>query len=362
MTTRSVILNPPRRMKDLSRDSSLYHAVKQNVCFRIALGITLLIPCLLSPADAKPSRPAPIAVCEESEYFFGAVPNTETISHDFILTNDGVSPLHISAVRTDCGCVLARLDNDTLAPGESVTLKAKFGLKGRSGKQMRRIIIESNDPEQPRLVLALVGEALAQMEIVPDRIYWGNIHLAAVAEKSCEIRFSEGDESYINSVIAPDPAFVTELISVKPRRVYKLVIRTVPPLRPGSFQSTVRLLTDHPRFKILEIPMQGRIVGDIYTIPGEMIIASSDKRKNSRSLLVCSGLKKKFKLLKVELPAPEMKSNIRSLAMGGGWRIDLRDFTPSQDLDGANIVIFTDSETMPVLNVPIRTTGTDDLP
>lgn len=310
--------------------------------------------------NAKPFRPVPIIVCDESECFFGVVPNTEIISHDFILTNEGVSPLHVSAVRPDCGCVLTRLGDDTLAPGESAVLKVKFDLKGRSGQQMRRIIIESNDPIRPRFVLALIGEALAPVEILPDRIYWGNIHIAALVEKSCEIRFSEGDESYITSVVSPDPAFAAELISVKPRRVYKAVIRTVPPLRPGSFQSTLRLLTDHPRFQILEIPMQGRIVGDIFTIPEEIIIESSDCRPVTRPLLVCSGLKKKFKLLRVELPAPEMKSNIRSLAMGGGWRIDLHNVIPSQDLDGASIVIFTDSETMPTLTVPIRVTDVDD--
>jgi len=310
--------------------------------------------CFLLPSEAKSLRPAPAIVCEEGEYFFGAATNTETIRHDFILWNEGLSPLHISAVRSDCGCMLTRLGEDTLAPGESATLNVKFDLKGRAGQQFRRIIVESNDPSQPRLVLTLAGEAIAPVEIIPDRIYWGNVHTSALVEKSCEIRFSEGDQSYINAVVPPDAAFDAELISVKPRRVYKVVVRTKPPLRPGSFQSALRLLTDHNRFKTLEVPMQGRIVGDIFAIPEEMVIESSTGRPLNRPLLVCSGLKKKFKILRVELPAPEMQSHIRALAMGGGWRIDLRNIMPSKNLDGKNIVIFTDSDTMPSLSVPIR--------
>ncbi|MDO9541466.1 MAG: DUF1573 domain-containing protein [Kiritimatiellia bacterium] len=324
----------------------------------------LILSAICTIADAKPPRLAPNIVCNETEFFFGSAPNTETISHDFIILNEGESPLHVSAVRADCGCVAARLGNNTLAPGKSAALKVKFDLKGRSGKQIRRIIVESNDQAQPRLVLVLIGEAIAPLEIVPDQLYWGNIHLNASVEKSCEIRFADGDESYINSIASSNPAFVAELLTVKPRRVYKVIVRSIPPLCPGSFQSTLRLPTDHPRFKTLEIPMQGRIVDDIYAIPEEIIIASPEKNKNeckiSRALLVYSGLKKKFKILRVELPAPEMKSNIRSLAAGVGWRIDLRNIIPSRILDGASILIFTDSEAIPTLKVPIRVADPDD--
>lgn len=311
--------------------------------------------CLLPPSDAKPARPAPAAVCDESEYFFGAAHNTEIISHDFILLNEGLSPLHISAVRTDCGCVLARLADDTLDPGESVALNVKFDLKRRSGQQIRRIIVESNDPDQPRFVLTLAGEALAPLEIAPDRIYWGNIHTAAAVEKSCEIRFSEGDESYINSVLSPDPSFAAELISIKPRRLYKVVVRTVPPLRPGKFETNVRLETDHPRFKTIEIPMQGRVVGYIYAIPDEINVESKDGRPVSRTVLVYSGVKTRFNIVRVEPPSPEIETSIRKMSLGQGYRIDLRNINPSRELDGKTLVITTDCGQMPTISVPLKT-------
>lgn len=321
------------------------------------LGFSLLFPIAV---EAQMARPAPMIICDESEYFFGSVTNTETVEHEFIISNEGGAPLFISAARVDCGCVLTRLADKALAPGDRTKLGVKFNLKDRSGSQARRIIVESNDPAQPRLLLYLVGEAIAPMEIKPDRIYWGNIHTAAAAEKSCEIRFHENDESYINSIIPPDPSFAAELITLKPRRIYKVIIRTVPPLRPGSFETALRLLTDHPRFRTLEIPMQGRVVADIFAIPDELVLNPSEKGRNSRALLIYSGLKKKFKILKVELPVPEIKATIRSMATGGGYRLDLRNLTPSPDLDGTSIVIFTDSETMPVLTVPISVSNADD--
>lgn len=313
-----------------------------------------VLPVLCAIADVKPFRPAPDIVCDEPEFFFGSATNTETITHEFILSNEGTCPLFIRKVRADCGCVATRLANDTLAPGESTALKVKFDLKGRSGRQVRRIIIESNDRNQPRLVLMLAGEAIAPLEIIPDQIYWGNIHVSTPAEKSCEIRFSEGDESYINSVVPPLPCFAAELITIKPRRHYKITVRTMPPLKEGLLQSSLKVITDHPRFQTIEIPMQGRFVGDIYAIPGEIVVKSTDGRPVARTLLIYSGLKKKFKLLRVDLPRPDMETRIRPMARVNGYRVELRNIIPSRELDGTNIVIVTDCDTMPILTVPFR--------
>jgi hypothetical protein len=315
---------------------------------------SFLAPLRLSTA-AGAARPAPVIVCDECECFFGAVPNTEVIRHEFILANEGAAPLHIPAVRTDCGCVAARVDDDTLAPGEHTALRVIFKLKGRSGPQMRRIIVESNDPKAAQLVLALIGEALAPLEIKPGRIAWGIVHEAARVEKSCEIRFAEGDETYITAVAPEDPSFAAEFVSLKPRRVYRITVRTAPPLRPGSFQSTLRALTDHPRFKIIEIPMQGRVVGDIYAVPGEIVIPSRKRGTDAFSLMVYSGQEKKFKLLRAEPPAPEIKTTLRPMAGNRAWRIDIDNIMPSDKLNGTDLVIFTDSDATPVLKVPIRT-------
>ena len=299
-------------------------------------------------------RSDPDIVCDEPEFFFGQATNTLTITHEFILSNEGSFPLFIRAVRTDCGCVASKLANDTLAPGESAALKVKFDLKGRSGRQVRRIIIESNDRNQPRLILMLAGEAIAPLEIIPDQIYWGNIHVSAPVEKSCEIKFSEGDESYINSVVPPMPCFAAELITIKPRRHYKIIVRTLPPLKEGLLQSSLKVITDHPRFRTIEIPMQGRFVGDIYAIPGEIAVKSPDGRPVSRTLLVYSGLKKKFKLLRVDLPHPDIEARIRPMVIANGYRVELRNIIPSRELNATNIVIVTDCETTPTLTVPFR--------
>lgn len=309
------------------------------------------LPIICANADVKPFRPAPEIVCVENEFFFGAVSNTETIIHEFAISNEGVAPLNIATVRTDCGCVLASPRKNELEPGESTALKVNFDLKGRSGSQFRRITIKSNDPQQPLFTLALIGVALAPLEIIPERIYWGNLRAAAVVEKSCDIKFSEGEQSYITAAVAPTNVFAAEVITIIPRRHYRIKIRSGPPAAAGSFQLPLRLLTDHPRFRTIEIPMQGRWVGDIYAIP-EAIPVPRAGGPGNRALLVYSGLTEKFKITGLELPRPEMEAGIHPMRTANGYRIDLRNITPADGLNGKNIVILTDCATMPELRVP----------
>jgi len=311
----------------------------------------------LPQAVARTSGDAPELICSEHEFFFGQATNDKTITREFVISNEGTAPLRISSVRTDCGCVLASPRQNKLEPGESTVLKASFNLKGRSGPQARRITVISNDPLQPRLTLSLIGEAIAPLEINSERIYWGNIYCKAPAERSCEIKFTEAEQSYITGIAVTTNIFTAEVLTVVPRRRYKIIIRTVPPLPIGPLQAKLLLTTDHPRFKTIEIPMQGRITGDLYAIPAEIVINAGDRKPLNRSFLVYSGLKEQFRIMSVEPPQPAIKANIRSMSAANGHRIDLRNIAPTEDLNGKNIIVRTDCASMPVLIVPIRCTA-----
>ncbi|MBI2438128.1 MAG: DUF1573 domain-containing protein, partial [Lentisphaerae bacterium] len=59
------------------------------VCFGLVTG----------PARAEG---LPLLVCNEPEYHFGALSNTNEVPHTFVLANEGDAPLTISRVHPDC--------------------------------------------------------------------------------------------------------------------------------------------------------------------------------------------------------------------------------------------------------------------
>ena len=100
---------------------------------------------------------APRILIDEEVYDFKECISGDEIKHDFRITNIGKSNLIIRKVKTSCGCTTSKLDKDTLAPGESTLVKAIFRTGGKKGYQPKDIYLISNDPEQPKSTMKIVG-------------------------------------------------------------------------------------------------------------------------------------------------------------------------------------------------------------
>jgi hypothetical protein len=88
---------------------------------------------------------------------FGERRPDETIEHTFVLANTGWEPLEIREVQSSCGCMTAKVSLLHLAPGERVAVPISIALKGSQGKIQKTILVRSNDPKQPNLVLTVTG-------------------------------------------------------------------------------------------------------------------------------------------------------------------------------------------------------------
>lgn len=320
----------------------------------------LLFICggLFAGSVAAYGRDLPSLICDEPEYCFGTLGNTNEVRHFFTLVNEGEVPLNIFKVRSDCGCMLVRLEDNKIYPGEQITVQARLVLKGRSGRQHKRISIESNDPDEPRLTLSLIGEAVAEAKVEPDRIYWGNLRADAAESKTVEIDFHESMPGRITGVGVTSSAFDVDVETNKPGSSYRVRIRPIPPLALGRFTTDVWVATDSPRYPRITIPMMGRVVSDIYVVPDELVLApqaigSSTNEPAVRLLLVQSSLRKSFNILKVEPPMTNMKVRVRS-TLSRGYRVELKNIIFDPDLDGKYLTIATDCETVPTLKIPFR--------
>ena len=102
----------------------------------------------------------PKLVTQQNEHDFGDIKQGEKVSHIFVLTNSGDDLLEITNVKASCGCTAARPEKNELAPGESTNLNVTFNSAGRFGKQKKLIRIESNDPDNPQVIVTIKGNVI----------------------------------------------------------------------------------------------------------------------------------------------------------------------------------------------------------
>lgn len=121
--------------------------------------VVALWACGLSTGTALAVEPgpAPRLVCEEPAWRFGCVTNVTKLSHAFTLKNEGTAPLTILRVRACCGASYA-LSRTELPPGSNAVLRIDLSLASRTGRIMKSVYVQSNDPAQRIMALLLAGE------------------------------------------------------------------------------------------------------------------------------------------------------------------------------------------------------------
>jgi hypothetical protein len=127
----------------------------KKVVFLVIVSFSLNFAQLLSPKVAV----------QQSNFDFGTISQGKSITHEFVITNNGGDLLRIDRVRATCGCTAAEPQKKELAPGESTKIKVDFNSTGRLGKQNREVFVYTNDPEKPEIKLTLTGNVLEEAAV-----------------------------------------------------------------------------------------------------------------------------------------------------------------------------------------------------
>lgn len=87
----------------------------------------------------------PVLTVKSPVYDFGNINEGDgPVSHNFIITNTGDSPLIVVSATTSCGCTTPEIPKEPIKPGASAKLKVTFDPLGRPGEFEKSIRIKSN--------------------------------------------------------------------------------------------------------------------------------------------------------------------------------------------------------------------------
>ena len=202
---------------------------------------------------------APQAVVPETAFDFGKISEDRPLTHTFVINNTGTSPLHIEDVDPDCACTVPKYDKSIPPGGQgSITLTIKpFSVIHKFKKETK---VRLNDPDQPRLVLTMTGEAIPFIEITPSHIV--RLRGARGDDIRGQVRFKSNlltpfeIKDYRTNI--PDKIAVTLKPEV-PGKVYVLEVRPKGQVS-GPFAGVIELFTnskERPRLIV-------RVFGEIY--------------------------------------------------------------------------------------------------
>ncbi len=99
----------------------------------------------------------PHIVFDHYNHDFGHLKRGKVLYHTFIISNDGGEPLQLTNVQTPKEIEVLDSPRQAILPGEKTILRFKINTRGKVGVQHQTILVNSNDPENPLVILGLHG-------------------------------------------------------------------------------------------------------------------------------------------------------------------------------------------------------------
>ena len=141
----------------------------------------------------------------QTVYDFGPTSQVAAVSGVFKYKNIGDGILKLEPPKPSCGCTVAELKPDTLAPGESGELPFTLHLGQVKAQFDKRITVKSNDPLTPEVSLTIKVDFTPLYEVSP-------MTLAPI------LAFGENATSQFANIVRTDgkPLQIVKLLASKP--------------------------------------------------------------------------------------------------------------------------------------------------
>jgi hypothetical protein len=292
---------------------------------------------------------------EEPTADFGSVEQGTPVTHVFHLKNTGDTPLHISSVKSSCGCTAAVVSESDVQPADEARVLATLDTGRVAGRTTKVLSVYSDDPQVPVAALTLTGDVLADLVLSPNPVYLGRLRRGETVTREVVIRRGRpGGTAVVRAVGGELGGLQSRLESVPDgSQVLSIALDAGVPL--GRFSRELRLETTSPRQPVIVLPVFGSIEGDVVVLPSQLSfgIARAGASPERRLLIRNRGLRP---LTVRRIAVPEsFDYSLRTLEDGLEYQLsvrlrdDVRPGTVSGELE-----IFTDHPTEQRVVVPLH--------
>ena len=341
----------------MKRQSSLALVAILALCLVASPGL----PRTAGAADAKPK-----AVVVEPVKDLGTVARGEKIAHDFVIRNDGNAPLEITAVRPACGCTVAEFDK-TVAPGKTGTVHTLLDTASFNGAISKGVAVSTSDPDNPEIQLTLklnvqpfitVKPGYARFVTVQGESQEGAIAQILWANDEAPFSVTKVESPFSGLTVSYREATEEERRSEGKGKQWRVEMKLSNSSPVGPLANYVTVHTDHPKQKLVQIPVTGFVRPVIAVTPPVADFGKVQlKEPLTRSLNVRNFATEPINVTKVDSSIKGIVAEIKPVQAGREYQVRLTlkpEMVKGQFND--RLTVHTDSAKMPTIQVDVRGT------
>lgn len=229
----------------------------------LALCCALLVAATLF---AQGTQAKPKAVVAEPIKDVGSVGKGDMATHEFVIRNDGDAPLELREVRAACGCTVADYDK-VIAPGKTGKVRVTVDTKSFNGPTAKGVTVYTNDPEAPAIELTIRANVGQFIKMKPGYARFITVQGESKEGKIVQTLWTP-DKSPLEivKVESPYPYLNVRFWEAKPeerlqesadQQQWKVEIHLSNDAPVGALTEPVKIHTNHPKQKLLQVPVSG---------------------------------------------------------------------------------------------------------
>jgi hypothetical protein len=286
---------------------------------------------------------------------FGSVEQGTPVTHVFSLRNTGDTILHISQVKSSCGCTAAVVSESDVPPGSEARVLASLDTGRVVGRTAKVLSVYSDDPQVPVAALTLTGEVLADLAVSPNPVYLGRLRRGEAVSREVVIRPGRpGGTAAVQSVGGELSGLQTRLdVGQDGTQRLHLALDGSAPL--GRFTRELHLQTTSARQPEIVLPVFGSIEGDVVVLPSQVSfgVARAGASPERRLLIRNRGVQP-LTVRRVSVPE-SFAYDLRVLQEGLEYQLSLRlrDNVAPGTISG-DVEIYTDHPNEQRVVVPLH--------
>jgi len=237
------------------------------------------------PAMAEEVKAGRIEAVGPATVDFGKYPAEDRKVASYKIRNAGNDILKIINIRKNCGCAKATCSKKELKPQEDATVEVVILPDSIFGPYSKNTYVESSDPTNAFLCLAIAGNAIPLVEIKPqDYINAGRIMTNQLWSQSFELRGKDPSVRLGSPCVDSNYRAETTFTNLVPGEArYRLDVRILPADRSGDLNCSIRIPVLFPTNRQpVKVTISARVDLELGAVPGIIYLPLS-KQEVTRS-------------------------------------------------------------------------------
>ena len=262
------------------------------------LGLVLALSCWTSVASAQQWAEK---MFSDRNFDFGTVARAGKVEHEFVITNLYKDDIHISSVRSSCGCTQPRISKETLKSHEKGAIIAAFNTRAFSGQRGATVTVTIDRPRYAEITLNVKGYIRTDIVLDPSQVNFGSVAEGDAASKKIRIEYAGRNDWKITGTNVNSPyltADVKEISRSAGRASYELAVELKEGAPVGYLQNQLFLTTNDRRGTQFPVNVEGLIVSELTVSPSIVMLGTLQPGQSITKQIVVKGLKP-FKIMDV---------------------------------------------------------------